>query len=104
VKKSPLTCSAVAGRKAAAVDPGTLGQVGWRERIAYRAQILELVLGHREPLAKLRQIDVPQFHFLTQARDQRILAGIVVSHVARVDDIAILSQVTCHRQTSTDLR
>jgi hypothetical protein len=48
------------------------------------------MLGHREPLAKLRQIDVPQLHFFAQPRYQRILAGIVVSH-ARADDIAILS-------------
>ncbi|MEA2383807.1 MAG: hypothetical protein QOH72_3778, partial [Solirubrobacteraceae bacterium] len=46
MRKSPLTRSAAAGRNAAASsNPGTLGQLGRRERVPDRPQILELMLG-----------------------------------------------------------
>ena len=66
------------------LQAGALGQLRRGERVADRAQVLELVLGHREAPSQLRELVVAHLRLPAQALDQRVLAVLVLAHVADV--------------------
>ena len=67
------------------LEARTLGQLRRREGVADRAQILELVLGAREPSAQRRELVVAHLRLAAQPLDQRVLTVSVRVHAADVD-------------------
>ena len=66
------------------LQAGALGQLGRGERVADRPQVVQLVLGRPETLAQGRELLVAQLRLSTEPRDQRVLAILVLAHVADV--------------------
>ena len=64
-----------------------LRQLGRGERIADRAQILQLMLGRLKALTQHGEIPFAHCGFIAQARDQRLLAVLSVIHIM---DVALL--------------
>jgi hypothetical protein len=79
----------VSGQKGGGkLQAGALGELGRGERIADRAQILQLVLGRFEPLVQRGEILIARGDLLAQAHDERVLEVIAIIHVV---DVALLS-------------
>ena len=64
------------------LQAGALGQLGRGERVADRAQVLELVLGRLEALAQGREVLVAHRGLSPKTRDQRLLAVLVLVPIA----------------------
>jgi hypothetical protein len=66
------------------LQSGAPGQLGRRERIPDRAQVLQLMFGRLEALTQHREI--PRMHcgFFAQSSDQRLLALLSVTHVVDI--------------------
>jgi hypothetical protein len=62
-----------------------VGQLGWRQRVSDRAQIVQLVLGDLEALMQRGEISVAYRDLFAKASDQRLLdvvSLIEILHVA----------------------
>jgi hypothetical protein len=64
------------------VQAGTLGQLGRRQRIPDRAQILQFMLGRLQALTQRREIPRVNRGLCAKAGDQRLLAVVALIHVA----------------------
>jgi hypothetical protein len=65
-------------------QPRPLGQLGRRQRVSDRAQIVQLVLGDVEALLQHGEIPVAYLDFSAQARDQRLLALVQLIQIVDV--------------------
>jgi hypothetical protein len=66
------------------LQAGTLGQLGRRQRIPDRTQILQLVLGHIKTRTQRDDLMVAHVGLFAKARDQRLLALLSLTQIADV--------------------
>jgi hypothetical protein len=66
------------------LQAGALGQLGRRERIPDRAQILQLMLGRLKTVTEHREISFAHCGFFAKARDQRLLEALAAIPIVDV--------------------